>query len=273
VWGTTYLFIRIALETIPPFLMAGMRWLLAGILLIGILKYRGEPLPGPRSYGALAILGILMMGFGNGGVVWAQQVVPSGLASVIVGALPFWMVAVERFMPNGEPLTKRRMVGLIVGFGGIVLLVWPEVQLAQGGAFLAGLASLQLAGVGWAIGSAYARRRNVAENVLAAAAIQMLFAGVALAALGTLRGEWSMVSFSGRTAGALAYLILVGSMIGYTAYVFALKHLPVATVSLYAYINPIIAVALGTIVLNEPFSARIVLAGVIVFSGVALVRS
>ena len=272
IWGTTYLFIRISLDTMPPFLMAGLRWLLAGSLLIAVLAARGEPLPPRSSYGALTVLGVLMVGFGNGGVVWAQQVVPSGLASVIVGALPFWMVGIER-ITGGDRLTPRRLVGLIVGFLGIVVLVWPEVRVSGGGrGFLAGLVALQLASLGWAIGSNYARRRRTDDTLLAGAALEMIFAGIALTAVGTLKREWTALWFTPRTVGALTYLVLIGSIVGYTAYAYALKHLPLATVSMYAYINPIIAVALGTLVLNEPFNTRILVAGVVVFVGVALVK-
>jgi drug/metabolite transporter (DMT)-like permease len=272
VWGTTYLGIRIALETMPPFLLASLRWLLAGSLLAALLVVRRERFPGPGAWRSLATLGVLMMAVGNGGVVWAQQTVPSGLTSVLVAGVPFWMVAVERLMPGGEPLTLRRLLGLIVGFGGIVLLVWPQVHLPSGSGILGGVASVQLAGLGWAIGSAYARRRRMDENVLAAAAVQMLFAGAALLVVSLARGEPTRASLTGRTAGALAYLVVAGSVVGYTAYAYALKHLPIATVSLYAYVNPIIAVALGTIVAGEEFSPRIVLAGVIVFAGVGMVR-
>lgn len=270
VWGTTYLGIRIALETIPPFSMAAMRWLAAGTILILALKARGERLPGRDAWPSLLVLGILLLGFGNGAVVWAEQSVPSGLTAVLVSTIPFWMVAIERFMPNAEPLTPRRLAGLAVGFGGIVMLVWPDIRLA--GAFLGGVISTQVACLGWAIGSSYARRRRREENVLGAAAIEMIFAGICLIAVARLRGELATLSFTGRTAGALVYLILAGSIVGFSAYIYALKHLPVATVSLYAYINPVIAVVLGTIVLREPFSARIAIAAAVVLGGMAMVR-
>jgi drug/metabolite transporter (DMT)-like permease len=154
-----------------------------------------------------------------------------------------------------------------------VVLVWPEVRLEGGTGFLNGVAAAQLACVGWAVGSSYSRRRQRDENVIATSSFQMLFAGAALLIVGLLRGEWSVLAFNNRTASALAYLVIAGSVVAYSAYAFALKHLPVATVSLYAYINPVIAVVLGTLVLNEPFSARIVVAGVIVLAGTAMVRA
>ncbi len=276
VWGTTYLGIRIALESIPPFLMAAIRWIVAGGLLVAALRSRGERIPARSEWPALLVLGILLLGFGNGAVVYAEQTVPSGLTAVLVAAAPFWMVGTERVLGGAERLTLVRGIGLVVGFAGIVLLVWPELQSTSaeraGGAFLSGVAATQLACLGWAIGSSYSRRREHSENVLAAAGLQMLFAGLVLLVLGTLAGEWSSLSFTTRTASALVYLTIFGSIIGYSSYIYALKHLPVSTVSLYAYVNPVIAVLLGTIVLNEPLSPRIALAGAVVFVGSWLVK-
>jgi drug/metabolite transporter (DMT)-like permease len=278
VWGTTYLAIRISLETIPPFLMAAIRWLIAGSILSLALKLRGERLPRPAAWPSLTILGILLLGFGNGGVVWAEQTVPSGLAAVLVATCPFWMVGIDVLMPGGERLTFRRVLGLLVGFGGIVLLVWPEIRVGPSGrAFLNGVIATQIACAGWAAGSAYARKRGhgVAkdENVLATAAFEMLFGGLALLAVGLFRHEAAKLVFTPRTGGALLYLVFVGAIGGFTAYAYALKHLPVATVSLYAYVNPIIAVILGTLILKEPFSPRMAVSAAVVLAGMALVRN
>src|SRR5262245_48315437 len=253
-WGTTYLAIRVAIETIPPLLMAGFRWTVAGAIILAVLKIQRQRIPPASHWPALAVLGVLLMGLGNGGVVWAEQTLPSGLTAVLVADVPFWMVGIERFMRDSEPLTVRRVAGLIVGFGGIVLLVWPELQFGNSRAFVLGIVATQLACVGWAVGSSYARRRHADENVLAAAALQMLFGGVILAVAGLTRGEWGMLAFSNRSVTALVYLIIAGSIGGFSAYAYALKHLPVATVSLYAYVNPVIAVLLGTLILNEPLS-------------------
>jgi drug/metabolite transporter (DMT)-like permease len=278
IWGTTYLGIRISLETIPPLLMAAMRWIAAGSLLIAMLALRGERLPGRREWPSLAILGILLLGFGNGAVVWAEQTVPSGLTAVLVATSPFWMVGFDALMPDGEVITLRRVLGLVIGFGGIVMLVWPELRFdGSGRGFLGGVIAAQIACVGWAIGSSYARKRGrghaSAENVLATAAFEMLFGGIALLVVSLALHETARLTFSPRTAGALLYLIFVGAIGGFSAYAYALKHLPVATVSLYAYVNPIIAVVLGALILSEPFNARMFVAAVIVFIGVALVRT
>jgi drug/metabolite transporter (DMT)-like permease len=278
IWGTTYLGIRIALETIPPLLMASMRWIAAGGLLIAMLALRGERLPARREWPSLAVLGILLLGFGNGAVVWAEQTVPSGLTAVLVATSPFWMVGFDALMPDGDAITLRRGLGLVIGFGGIVMLVWPELHFGGGGGgFLGGVIAAQIACVGWAVGSSYARKRGrgdaSGENVLATAAFEMLFGGVALLIGSLSLRETARRTFTPRTAGALLYLIFVGAIGGFSAYAYALKHLPVATVSLYAYVNPIIAVVLGAVVLSEPLDARMVFAAIVVFVGIALVRS
>lgn len=271
-WGTTYLAIRIALETVPPMLMGGFRWTIAGALILGAMKARGERLPDRAEWPSLALLGVLLIGFGNGGVVWAEQTLPSGLTAVLVAVVPFWMVGVELLAGSQDPLTLRRILGLLLGFAGIVLLVWPELELGAGRDVVLGVLATQLACLGWAIGSTYSRRRAPTENVLAVAAYQMLFGGVAMALAGTLHGEWSDLSFNARTASALGYLLVFGSVAGFSAYVYALKHLPIATVSLYAYVNPVIAVVLGTLVLSEPMSPRMAAAGLIVLAAMAMVR-
>ena len=278
IWGTTYLGIRIALESIPPLLMAAMRWIAAGSLLIGLLAVRGEQLPARREWPSLAILGILLLGFGNGAVVWAEQTVPSGLTAVLVATSPFWMVGFDALMPDGEAITLRRVIGLVIGFGGIVMLVWPEIRFdGTGGGFLGGVIAAQIACVGWAIGSSYARKRGRGhaseENVLATAAFEMLFGGIALLLVSLVLHETARLTFTPRTGGALLYLIFVGAIGGFSAYAYALKHLPVATVSLYAYVNPIIAVVLGTLVLKEPFSVRMIGAAIVVFVGITFVKT
>ncbi len=274
VWGTTYLGIRVALETVPVALLAGLRWAGAGVLLAALLPLFGERLPHPRTWGPIAIAGFLMAVIGNGGVVWAEQYVASGLAAVVVAMVPFWTVLIEAALPKGEKLTARTLIGLGIGFLGIVVLVWPELRFGgeEGRMFIAGVIALQIACFGWALGTSYTKRNAIGGSPLGASAMQMLLSGVMLIAIGTATGEWSRLSFNGRTAGAMIYLVLCGSIVGYSAYVYALKYLPISTVSLYAYVNPIIAVILGTLLLSEPFSMRIVLASALVFAGIAVVR-
>ena len=274
VWGTTYFAIRVCLETMPPLLMGGLRWLLAGSLLAVYVVARGERLPARGGWGGIVLLGLLMIGLGNGGVVIAEQWVPSGLAAVIVASNPFWMAAVEAALPDGERLRSNIIAGLIVGFTGIVVLVWPDLTLkgtARHG-FLAGIIALQIASIGWSLGSSYARRHARHENVLGITACQMLAGGLIMTVAGTIHGEWPRLSFTTATLTALVYLSTVGAIGGLVAYNYALRHLPVSFVSLYAYINPVIAVALGVLLLHESFDSRMAVAAALVFGGVAVVR-
>lgn len=273
-WGTTYLGIRIALETIPPALVGGLRFTAAGILMIALLASRGQPVIRPAQWGGLAVTGILTICVGNGGVIWAEQWVPSGIAAVTVATIPFWMIGIEAFARDGDPLSSRLVFGLAVGFAGILLLVWPDI--ASGGAagrlFLAGVVALQIACVGWALGSSLSRRQARQENVMSAAAMQMLFGGLVMLVAATARDEWRQLTFTPRTMIAELYLTLFGSIIGYSAYTYALRYLPTATVSLYAYANPVIAIVLGAIVAGEPFGPRVVVASMMVLIGSALVQ-
>jgi len=274
IWGTTYLAIRIALETIPPALVGGLRYTIAGAILAAVLSLRGERLPPTSYWGGLALVGGLMVAIGNGGVIWAEQWVPSGFAALLVAASPFWMAGIEALLPGGERLTLRMIGGLLVGFSGIVILVWPDLLVggSQGRQFALGVIALQIACLGWSLGSSYSRRHGREQNALGAAALQMIFGGAIMLIAATMLGEWRNLAFTPRTFAAELYLLLIGSLLAYPAYVYALKHLPVSTVSLYAYINPVIAVLLGTILLSEPFGARVILAGALVFLGSAVVR-
>ena len=273
-WGTTYLAIRIGLETIPPALLGGLRYTAAAILLAAILALRGERMPSSSQWPELALVGLLTICIGNGGVIWAEQWVPSGIAAVTVATVPFWMIGIEALTPGGERVSLWLVLGLLVGFGGILLLVWPDVTAggAAGHQFLIGIVALQTACVGWAAGSALSRRHARQENVLSAAAVQMAFGGIFMLIAGTIRGEWNDLAFTQRTLAAEIYLTLVGSIVGYSAYTYALKYLPTATVSLYAYVNPIIAMVLGALLLGEPFGSRVVIASLMVLTGSALVQ-
>ena len=273
IWGTTYLAIKVALDTIPPFLMGGIRYVLAGALLAVILLLRGHRLPATSSWGPIAIVAFFMIALGNGGVVWAEQSVPSGLTAVIIGTSPFWMVGVEAMLQRGSRLPARQWLGLVIGFLGIVILVWPDITAGgeAGRHFGWGVAAIQIACMGWAAGSAYTKRHVMPGDVLGTAALQMIFGGLYMGAAGLARGEWAHLSFNPTTTVAFVYLILAGSVVAFAAYSYALQHLPLAIVSLYTYVNPVIAVVLGTILLDEPFSMRMVVAAGVIVIGMITV--
>ena len=274
VWGTTYLAIRIALESMPPTLMSGLRWVLAGSLLAGGLMLRGERLPRGAQWRGVIVLGFLLLGLGNTGVAWAEQWLPSGLTAVIVASAPFWMTGVEALRRDGEAITGAVISGLVIGFAGICLLVWPDLMAggAHGRGFIAGLVSLQIACLGWAIGSSYSRRHARKENVFSTTAGQMLAGGLMMIVAASVHGEWGLLHFTARSAAAFLYLSTIGAIGGFVAYVYALRHLPISLVSLYAYVNPIIAVVLGVLLLGEPFTWRMVVAAALVLAGLATMR-
>ena len=273
IWGTTYFGIAICLESMPPALMGGLRWTIAGLLLIGYLRGRGEALPPMSRWGGITLLGFLLLGLGNGGVVFAEQWVPSGLAAVLVATAPFWMAAVEASLRDGERLNTMSVIGLMVGFSGILVLVWPELTLEKTDrSFLAGIIALQIASFGWALGSSYSKRHARHDDLLGTTALQMLAGGLIMVAAGTVRGEWQDLYFTTRTTVSLIYLSTLGAIGGFVAYTYALRHLTMSFVSLYAYINPVIAVALGVLFLGEPFDSRMATAAALVLTGVAIVR-
>ena len=273
IWGTTYLAIHVALETVPVLLVAGLRWFAAGVIMCALMLASGRGLPQPRLWGPLALLGVLMNIVGNGFVVYAQQFVASGLTAVLIATTPFWSALVERLLPNGERFSKRSLAGLALGFSGIVVLVWPEMTHggAGGRSFVIGVIAIQLACIGWVVGTSYAKRHELGDNPFRSTALQMVFSGIMLLSAATVHGDWEQLSFTTRTFAAMAYLSIAGSLIAYSAYIYAIQHLPLQLVSLYAYINPMIAVALGTLLLDEALSARVIAAAALVFAGTWIV--
>lgn len=275
VWGTTYLFIRIALETIPPLLLTAVRFVIAGVIMLAISKVRGDAIPrDARTLGHLALIGFLMVGVGNLAVVWAEQWVPSGMAALLVATAPFWMAFIEAFRTHGERVNVRSGVGMLIGFAGVAMLVTPG---GSGGAwsvpFLLGALAIQVGGFCWQLGSAHGKYNIRHVPLMASAGLQMLFGGLIVGVAGLAIGEAPRFALNPRTFVALAYLTIFGSIVAYSAYVFALAHMRTTHSSLYAYVNPVVAVFLGWLILDEPLTWMSILAMVVILGGVALVQS
>lgn len=272
IWGSTYLAILYAIETLPPFLMAAARFLVAGVLLFAWARARGVAAPTRAQWIACAIAGLLMLMGGNGAVVWAEQRVPSGVAALLVAIVPCWMVLVD-WLHGGNRPTGRVVGGLVLGLLGLILLIGPEALMGGGRIDTIGAIVLVIGGLSWAIGSLYSRGRKFPAPRMSTAA-QMLGGGAGLLVLGTVTGEWSRVDpgdVSTRSMLALLYLIIFGSLIAYSAYVWLLRVTTPARVSTYAYVNPIVAVLLGWGFASEPLTLRMGLAAIVIIAGVALI--
>lgn len=274
VWGSTYLAMRVAIETLPPFVMAGCRFLVAGGALFLWLLLRGEPLPEKKHWRGSAISGFLMLVGGNGLVVWSEQTVSSGLAALLVGLTPVWFAAIEWLRPGGRRPEVRTIIGIFVGFSGVALLAFGRNPIAAGGGVnLWGVLALMLAGISWAGGSLYSRHNSAGQSPWMNAALQMICGGAVLWGLGfatreTGRLNWSHVSV--QSFSALAYLIAFGSLVSYGAYIWLLKTSKPSHVATYAYVNPVIALFLGKIILGESLNAQVLSAAAIILAGVVI---
>lgn len=274
-WGTTYLAIAVGLESFPPALFAGLRFIVAGGVLFFVMsRQRGARLPIGREWFDLGVVGLMLLGVGNGAVVWAEQWVPSGMAALLVATSPFWAAALERLQKGGERVGVRGLLGMAVGFGGLALLVGPQLFGAElNGKYVLGVVIIQVGSFFWQAGSVYSKLRPVGVSPLMSSAVQMIWAGLALTILGTLLGEWSGMRFSARSAGALLYLIVFGSIVAYSAYMYAIQKLPLPLVSTYSYVNPLVALVLGWLILSEPLGWREGGAALVILLGVALVKT
>ncbi len=272
-WGSTYLAIKLAIETMPPLLMASVRFLIAGSLLFAWSSRRGDQVgdrPGaPQWRAALVVGGALFLG-GNGGVVWAERTVPTGLVALVIATVPLWMVVLDR-LAFDRRLGGRSLLGVAVGFAGLVLLVGlPGSAPLDPAGTMVGLA----AAVFWAAGSVYSQRARLPARSLVSTAMQMLGGGALLGVAGLATGEWRdlhLAAISGASVAALGYLIVFGSLLAFSAYVWLLRTAPMPLVSTYAYVNPVVAVLLGALLLGEPLAGHTVVAGGVILAAVALI--
>jgi drug/metabolite transporter (DMT)-like permease len=253
-WGSTYTAIRIGAAEMPALLLAGTRFLMAGSILLAWCRWRGLRLMWPtKTMLPMAAVGLLLLGGGNVGLVYAEKTIDSGLASLLLAVIPLYVALAEMLLPGGEPLPRRGWLGMALGFGGLAVLVWPSLRNGLGGdrTRLLALAALLGGGVCWTAGSLISRRARLPVNSFVAAAWQMLAAGIFNTALGTGLGQWGQFHLNASSAGSLAWLVSGGSLLGYTGYIYLLEHVPVAKVASYAYVNPVVAVLLGIVLLHE----------------------
>ncbi len=273
VWGSTYLAIRVGVGVLPPFLFAGLRFLVAGVLVLALALALGDRLPRrPRDWGTQAIVGVLLLAGGNAFVVWAEQYTPSGVASIFVVTVALWMAFFDAIIPGGAgDLTWRVVAGLLLGFLGTALLVGAS-PAAILHADLRGPIALTAASASWSLGSVYGKRHRSETTPYMGAALQMIAGGVAVTLLAAALGEVGRWHFSATGAAALAYLVVFGSIVGYSAYTYALHHASPTIVGTYAYVNPIIAVLLGWLILREPVTARTFVAMALILGAVVWIQ-
>jgi drug/metabolite transporter (DMT)-like permease len=273
-WGSTYLGIRLAVETLPPFLMAGARALVAGALLYAWTRWRGAPRPEPIHWREAAIVGGFLLLGGNGLVSWAEQRVPSGIAALIVGSTPLWMVLLEWLWHKGPRPTIGIVSGLMVGFVGLGFLVAPGKLGNRNQIDLLGAVALLFAAFLWASGSLYARRARLPSSQLMAAGMEMLTGGVWLLLMGGVTGEWrhfDPARVAPHSIVAWIYLTTFGSLVGFTAYVWLLNATTPARASTYAYVNPVVAVVLGWAFAGEPITPRVLVAAAAIILAVVII--
>lgn len=272
VWGSTYYVIAVAIETLPPFVMAGARFLAAGLVVFGWARWRGAPRPRASHWVSTGVVGILMLVGGNGLVTWAEQSVPSSIAALLITTVPLWMTMLDGLYGGRRP-RGWTWLGVILGFAGVVVLVRPSGD-ELGGLPLLGSAALLLASFSWANGSLLSRRLSLPQPASLAVAMEMIVAGAVLLALGSARGEWEGFAWeqvSLRSLLAVIYLIVFGSIIALSAYMYLLRRASAAAVSTYAFVNPLVAVALGWWVAREPITPRVLGAAGLILAAVAVI--
>jgi drug/metabolite transporter (DMT)-like permease len=273
IWGSTYFAIRVGLESFPPLLLAGTRHIGAGVVLYSLFRKSGAR-PRKAQWITAAITGVLLLFAGNGGVCWAEQTVPSGITALLVATVTLWMVLVDWLRPGGHRPSARVLVGIVIGFAGLLILVDPAHLGNSSGVNPIGAAVLVLASLSWACGSLYSKHGSLPSSPLLGAGMQALCGGVVLWIVGLLSGEgahFHLKSVTPRAWLAVGYLVVFGSCIGFSAYLYILKKSTAARVATYAFVNPIVALLLGWGFGGESLSGRTLIAGAVILTAVVLV--
>ncbi|MGA7303280.1 MAG: EamA family transporter [Rhodothermales bacterium] len=279
IWGSTFLAIRFAIETIPPILMGGIRFAIAGGVLHLWSRLRGKPRPALNDVKSAAFIGFLMVVIGNGTVIWAEQFVPSGLAAVLVATGPLWLVLLDWWLSGRKPLPSSTIIGLVLGFTGVVALSVQGGDLAPSAEartmiYLCAVL-LTLSTLGWASGSMIARRLEMKTSLTMTLSLQMMLGGAMMLTLGTVAGEWSDLDVASVTITSLAslgYLIVMGTLVAFSAYVWLMRESTPANVGTHGYVNPVVAVFLGWGMAGEPLSVGTLVATATILAGVALIN-
>jgi drug/metabolite transporter (DMT)-like permease len=276
VWGSTYLAIRYVVQEMPPFLSAGVRFLISGAILVFWQRLRGSPAPTRREWGSATIIGFFLLLGGNGLLAWAEQIIPSGIASLFIGATPLWMALLDTLRLGGIRLSWLTWTGVLAGFIGIALLANPWRNGLDGLHLDTwGVIVLLLAALSWSIGSLYSRKAPLPASPLMGTGMEMLAGSLGLFAFGSLVGEWGQLDLSAITARSLfglLYLITFGSLIGFVSYTWLLRNAPTPLVSTYAYVNPLVAILLGALLGSEPVTWRVGISALIILSSVGIIN-
>lgn len=282
IWGSTYLAIRFAVETIPPFMMAGMRFLISGAILYAWARTHGVGKSSRLEWRNTAIVGALLLLGGNGGVVWAERFVPSGLTALLVAILPFWMVLLDWARPHGKKPSVGVGIGLFVGLIGLVVLIGPAAlhpgtpTPSGDDVKLIGAVVLILASLSWAIGSIFSQNSKMPKSAIVATGMEMIAGGIMLLIASLIFREpmhFDLASVSARSIAGFVYLTTIGSLVGFTAFIWLLSHQSPARVSTYAYVNPVVAVFLGWAFAGETLSLRSAIAAAIIIAAVVIITT
>jgi drug/metabolite transporter (DMT)-like permease len=273
IWGSTYLGIRFAIETVPPFLVGGIRLVSAGLCMYAFLRLRGAARPTGRECRSATIIGVLLLTGGNGGVVWSEQFVPSGVVALLVACVPLWMLLLS-WLRGGTPPSLREWAGVALGLFGVSMLVSLGSNTDAGGVSPLGLLVMLLSTLSWSVGSLVSREMPLPQSPLLASAMEMLAGGTGMLIVGGVRGEFAQLAASHvslRSALSIAYLAVFGSIVAFTAYKWLLARVTPAVVGTYAFVNPVVAVALGWAFASEPLSLRTVLAMFVIVGAVVII--
>ena len=277
VWGSTYLAISFAIETIPPFISAGIRFLVAGAILYLWQRLSGVPAPKKIEWRSASIIGLLLLLGGNGMLVWAESRIPSGISALFIATVPLWMVVIDAFRPNGPRANWLVWVGVLVGLTGTALLANPwQTHTSSPPLDPLGMGVLIFAALSWSIGSLYSRKAPLPKAPLIGTGMEMLVGSLGLFAFASVVGEWSqfhLAAISMRSLGGLVYLIIFGSGIGFVAYTWLLRNAPTPLVSTYAYVNPMVAILLGSFIGHEPLESLEIISAIIIIGGVVLITT